>query len=64
MAKIRKCFNYSIFIYIYRSQIVQNAEYFLPKKSGFAKQASFDPGTAISDMNLKLCVTTYLYLSQ
>jgi len=35
---------------------------FLPKKSGLAKEASFDPKTKIS-MNLKWRITTYLSLS-
>jgi len=37
--------------------------YCLLKKCGFAKEASFYPKTAISALNLKLPVTTCLYLS-
>jgi len=39
------------------------AVYFLPKKCGFAKEASFYPKIAISAVNSKLPVTTCLYLS-
>jgi len=39
------------------------AVYFLPKKCGFAKEASFYPKTAIFTVNLKLPVTTFLHLS-
>jgi len=39
------------------------AVYFLPKKCGFAKEASFYPKTAIFAVNLKLPVTTFLHLS-
>jgi len=35
---------------------------FLPKNSGLAKKASFDPNSTISAMNSKLPVTTYLSL--
>jgi len=38
------------------------ARYFLPKKSGFAKEARFNPKIAISAMNLKLCFTNSLCL--
>jgi len=37
-------------------------QYVLLKKSGFAKKARFNPKIAISAMNLKLCVTTWLPL--
>jgi len=40
----------SIFIV---SQIVRKAVYFLPKKCGFSKEASFFPKTAIFAVNLK-----------
>ena len=39
------------------------AVYFLPKKCGFAKEARFYPKTTIFAENLKLPVTTCLYLS-
>jgi len=39
------------------------AVHFLPKKCGFAKEASFHPKTAIFAVNLKLPVTTFLHLS-
>jgi len=39
------------------------AVYFLPKKCGFAKETSSYPKTAIFAVNLKLPVTTCLYLS-
>jgi len=38
--------------------MVRKAVYFLPKKFGSAKEASFNTKTAISAMNLKLRVTT------
>jgi len=44
------------------SQIVRKTVYFLPKKSGFVKEASYLK-TAIYAINLKLPVTTCLYLS-
>jgi len=45
------------------SEIVRKAVYFLRKKCGFAKEASFYPETVISAVNLKLPVTTCPYLS-
>jgi len=45
------------------SEIVRKAVYFLPKKCGFAKEASFYPKIAISGLNLKFPVTTCLCLS-
>jgi len=45
------------------SEIVRKAVYFLRKKCAFGKEASFYPETGISVVNLKLPVTTSLYLS-
>jgi len=60
MAKITKCFNYGNFL-IHVSQIVRKTVFFLPKKCGFAKEASFYTKIAISAVNLKLPVTTRYY---
>jgi len=49
------------------SQIVWNTVYFLPKKCGSAKEASFYPKTAISAVNVKLPVATelvFIYLNK
>ena len=42
---------------------VRKAVYFLPKKSGFANEASFSPKLTISAINSKLRVTTCFFLS-
>ena len=51
-----------IYIIIKDSQGLESSIFF-PKKSGFAKEASFNPKTAILAMNFKLLVTTSLSLS-
>jgi len=51
-----------IYIIIGNSQCLEGS-ISLPKKSGLAKEASFDPKTKISAMNSKWRVTTYLSLS-
>ena len=61
MAKITKCFNYSNF-YIHSVWNCSESNIFLPKKCGFAKEASFYPKTAISDINLKLPIITSLFI--
>jgi len=61
MAKNTKCFKYSI-LYNHRGLKCLEGRIFLPKKSGFATEARFNPKRAISALNLKLCVTTWLPL--
>jgi len=63
VAKITKCFNNDNF-HVHRClKLFQKAVYFLPKTCSFIKEASFYPTTAISAVNLKLPITTCLYLS-
>jgi len=60
MAKITRCFNYVISIFIGVPNCLEDSIFFA-KKCGFAKEAIFYQ-TAISAVNLKLPVTTCLYL--
>ena len=64
MLKNAKMFSLWLVIYIIikDSQGLESSIFF-PKKSGFAKEASFNPKTAILAMNFKLLVTTSLSLS-
>jgi len=62
MAKIKKCFTVAISILIGVSNCLEGSIFFA-KKCSFAKEASFYLKTAISTVNLKLPVTTCLYLS-
>jgi len=51
MAKITKSFKYGN---LHRTQNVRKAVYFLPKKSGFANEASFGPKTNSVCRKLKI----------
>ena len=62
MAKMTKGFNFGNF-HIHRCLKLFGRQYIFAKKCGFAKEASFYLKTAISGVNLKLPVTTCLYLS-
>jgi len=53
----------AISIFIDVSNCSDDSVFFLPKKCGFAKAACFYPKTSTSAVNLKLPVTTCLYLS-
>jgi len=62
MARITNCFNCGNFHFIGVSNCLEGSIPFA-KKYGFAKEASFYLKTAISGVNLKLPVTTCLYIS-
>jgi len=62
MAKITTCFSYGNF-HIHWCLKLFGRQHIFCQKCGFAKEASFHLKTAISAVNLKLPVTTCLYLS-
>jgi len=60
--KMQNIFTMVIYIIIGKSKCFEGT-IFLPKRSGLAKEASFDPKTAISVMNSRFRTTTRRSLS-